>query len=692
MNRYSSVPISNSLRACVALALLLVGTATAHAQTVAADRIRLNAGPCTIDSVNGSPDQVRLSDCSTITTATATNLTLQPTGDLVLSPTGVDVLPNTGYTVNLGALSNKYLTLHAAELWVETLVAQNTIATIGGRVLVAPTTALTADLAPAGTTITVKHNQMASGDRVYLEANGAVEFMAITSAASGSGPYTYSVTRNLDGSGANQWYAGDAMLNTGTTGNGFIDLYSTAGVLSGSGPTIVGNVRTGTTYNNIAPRWAIGNLNGLYGYGATTYGAAFGDSSATNLTIDATNGLRIRSGTTNKLVANTSGDLSLTGAFSIGTSGSFSSGATAYGTGTGWWMDYNAGTPRFRIGNPAGSQLTWDGSALTVVGDVRVFAGTGRNLIRNSDCAASTTDWTSATNSAATMALSGPSTVSPYRLKDVADNTCRLAPSSGTPANGTLTYAQAASFTVVAGQRYEASAYIGLQNSTSAYVRLWFMDAAETTTIAIYDGSSCTTASAGGAELASWCRSGVVQTAPVGSQRARVLVQVNHSGAASSAMYFVHSYFGEAGAGQTEFTPWGPAGLTEIVGGMIKTGTITAANIAASTITANELASNSVTAGKINVTTLAAINANMGSITAGSMNIGSGAFTLAGNGDTHISVLDVDVLQPDDITVQDDLVVISSGSINFSPLGGGGDQFVCVDNGGNLYASPTVCN
>jgi hypothetical protein len=52
-------------------------------------------------------------------------------------------------------------------------------------------------------------------------------------------------------------------------------------------------------------------------------------------------------------------------------------------------------------------------------------------------------------------------------------------------------------------------------------------------------------------------------------------------------------------------------------------------------------------------------------------------------------VLDVDVLQPDDITVQDDLVVIGGGSIHFSPLGGGGDRYVCVDNGGNLYASTT---
>lgn len=561
MNRFSSVRISNSGLACVVLGLLLVGL-PAHAQTVAADRVRLNAGPCTLDSVNGSPDQLRLADCSTITTATATNLTLQPTGDLVLGPTGVDVLPNSGYTVNLGALSNKYLTLHAAELWVETLVAQNTIATIGGRVLVGPTTTLTQDVGSSDVWVEVKHNQWSASDIVYAEANGSLEFMSVSwgaVAASHTGPnwisisnswaaqfgagvqfqivagacagtwtstgatynggtnqteigvgsappsctsgqltwrtdptdgnYRYFVSRNLDGSGANTWTAGDAVFNTGTTGNGMIDLYSTAGVLSGSGPTIVGNVRTGTTYNNLAPRWAIGNLNGLFGYGATTYGAAFGDASATNVTIDATNGLRIRSGTTNKLVADTSGNLSLTGAFSIGTSGSFSSGATGYSTGTGWWMDYNAGTPRFRIGNPAGNQLTWDGTTLTLTG------------------------------------------------------------------NG--------------------------------------------------------------------------------------------------------------------------SGLTSIAGGNITTGSITA----------TQLASNSVTAAKINVTTLDAISANMGSITAGSMNIGSGAFTLASNGDTHISVLDVDVLQPDDITVQDDLSVVGGGSITFSPLGGGGSLYVCVDNSGLLYAS-----
>jgi hypothetical protein len=206
-------------------------------------------------------------------------------------------MPNTGYTSDLGSLQTKWRSIHAAELWVETLVAQNTIATIGGRVLVAPTTTLVADLTAIATTIHVKHNQMASGDRVYMEADGKVEFMSIDSAAGGSaGDYTYTVTRNLDGSGANAWYAGDAMLNTGTTGNGFIDLYSVSGVMSGNGPTIVGNVRTGTTYNQIAPRWAAGNLNGLYGYSATTYGFAAGDSTASWFSVDPTNGVRLNYG------------------------------------------------------------------------------------------------------------------------------------------------------------------------------------------------------------------------------------------------------------------------------------------------------------------------------------------------------------------------------------------------------------
>ncbi|MGE0362788.1 MAG: tail fiber domain-containing protein [Vicinamibacterales bacterium] len=283
---------------------------------VASNRVLASAGVGTLPVYTADPIVTTLTGQTNVSTPIVTNsgnLTLSPSGDVRFDPTGNDLLPVVGYDLNIGALTNKFLTLHAAELWVETLVAQDTLATIGGRVLVGPTTTLTADLASGGTSIQVKHNQIANGDRLVLQANGSLEWLAVTSGASGSaGAYTYSVTRNLDGSGANDWVAGDAVFNTGTTNDGFIDLYSVNGIVPGStaGPTIVGNVRTGTTYSNIEPRWAIGNLNGLYGYGADTYGVALGSPSAAWVKIDPTNGVRIGHNSTTKIQLDASGDAS----------------------------------------------------------------------------------------------------------------------------------------------------------------------------------------------------------------------------------------------------------------------------------------------------------------------------------------------------------------------------------------------
>ena len=252
------------------------------------------------DFLSTSQPQLRLtySDNSIYTdfqTNSNGNLIVSPTGDFVFNPTGNDIYPNTNYDLNLGLINKKFLSLHAAELWVETLVAQNTLATIGGRILVGPTTTLTSDLGTSATTIYVKHNNLSNGDRIYMEADGKVEFMSVDSDAGGSGPYSYTVTRDLKGSGANQWYAGDAVFNTGAVGDGFIDIYSMRGIKEASdvGPTIVGNIRTGTGYNEWVEGWAIGNLNGLYGYGSDIYGAAFGKYSAADyITIDSADGIR----------------------------------------------------------------------------------------------------------------------------------------------------------------------------------------------------------------------------------------------------------------------------------------------------------------------------------------------------------------------------------------------------------------
>jgi hypothetical protein len=313
------------------------------------------------------------------------DLLIAGSADIILDPTGNDVRPQSNYDVNLGSINRKWLTFHAAELWVETLVAQETIATIGGRILVGPTTTLIADLTTIATTIDVKHNQMASGNRVYMESNGKIEFMAITSGATAiTGGFRYSVTRNLDGTGANEWYAGDAVFNTGSAGNGFIDLYSLYGVpragqssTQRAGPTIVGNVRLSSTFNDFRERWAIGSLNGLYDYGTEVYGFAAGDPTTAWVAADATNGVRLMNGGSERIRLAVNGDSYFAGIMKIGTSGEIQQGTGTLGsnyTGLRIWRDSDVG----RIGGYNNNVLQWYANT-----DGRLYAGGGGTMIDN---------------------------------------------------------------------------------------------------------------------------------------------------------------------------------------------------------------------------------------------------------------------------------------------------------------------
>lgn len=98
-------------------------------------------------------------------------------------------------------------------------------ASMGTTIALAPTPAVS-----GSSSIQTKHNQMQAGDIAYSESFGKVEFLQIASSPTGTGPYTYDVIRDLDGTGANTWLQGDALVNTGQAGSGFIDLYSLHGV------------------------------------------------------------------------------------------------------------------------------------------------------------------------------------------------------------------------------------------------------------------------------------------------------------------------------------------------------------------------------------------------------------------------------------------------------------------------------
>lgn len=78
------------------------------------------------------------------------------------------------------------------------------------------------------------------------------------------------------------------------------------------------------------------------------------------------------------------------GNITLDSSGFIRGGATAYNTGTGFWMGYNASAYKFFIGTAAGNKLLWDGTNLTITGSVTATTGTiggfdiGTDYIRDS--------------------------------------------------------------------------------------------------------------------------------------------------------------------------------------------------------------------------------------------------------------------------------------------------------------------
>jgi len=553
---YASGATTIAGRAAVASGQVLTSAGTSTAPVYSA------TPAVTSLTASGAVQGATVTGTTSMTTPTLTasaNLTLSPAGDIITAPTGLDILPGVGYTTNIGMLTNKYLTLHAAELWVETLVAQNTIATIGGRILVGPTTTLTSDLAAADTTMYVKHNQMQSGDRVVLQVDGSLEWLAVTGSAGGGGPYSYTIARNQDGSGANVWTAGDAVFNSGTTGNGFIDLYSVAGVVAGStaGPTIVGNVRLSNTFSDIAPRWAIGNLNGTYGYGVTTYGAAFGDNDNAWVKIDPTNGVRIgRAGTTNFQV-DAAGNATFVGNGTFGGSVTVGSGGRNQIT--------NSQMMRFTA---AGFALSSDGvswSTGTAPGADWGAEGVGgtSGLGYNQNCAL------------ASWFVNGSGSCYFQMI--------------GTPSVGTHSNTYGPAYPVTAGDTYEFSFFCGNHRGAAVNAEITWYNAANTnlSTSQGANGTCSDGAKLGGTTWDTWGRAFVIAVAPAGAVRGHPNLRQYYPGAQLDPfLFYTRLYFGQATTGQTTASPWSAAGISQITGEHFATDMVIANTIRSSGATA----------------------------------------------------------------------------------------------------------
>ena len=227
--------------------------------------------------------------------------TLSVSNNEGISVSASSLYPSSNLSTTLGLLTNKWSTIHAGELVVENLVAQDVMATIGGRIMVAPTSQLIADVGPgtAGETQTidshfdVKHNNFCEvNDILFLQtAPGGIAQYEAVKVKSGptvvTGGYRWLCTRNIDGSGpgvGNSWLEDDAIVNLGhNAGDGFIDITSTSGIYSSSGPHISMHARSSNNSNWQVPEvMRMGNLKGTWFTSNNKYGLMLGKNLGNN--------------------------------------------------------------------------------------------------------------------------------------------------------------------------------------------------------------------------------------------------------------------------------------------------------------------------------------------------------------------------------------------------------------------------
>jgi hypothetical protein len=290
---------------------------------------------------------------------------------------GIDLAANltwTGNHVFQGGLSTRHLLPELTDtydlgssvlLWRKgwlseldtVLFAQNSVTLLGGWLLISKDEgALVGDVLAADTTIDFGKS-MTVGDFVLMRASLKMEYMQVGAVVSGT---IYNVTRNLDGSGANDWAGGTPFAVLGTTGNGRIELnaYDTPRISI---------IEQGATYNAQTERIRIGDLAAWQGAGFTGYGIAIGNySGGESLVYSPGGGLEVRG--TIKADDGYLQNLTVQGLLNLSTSGELRAGTTTNGLRFGYLSDgyylrgIGGGTTQVEIRASDGKLYAGDGA------------------------------------------------------------------------------------------------------------------------------------------------------------------------------------------------------------------------------------------------------------------------------------------------------------------------------------------
>ena len=195
-----------------------------------------------------------------------------------------------------------------------------------------------------------------------------VEYIRVLSLSIGT---TFNVTRDVDGSGANNWVTGTVYAIYGQAGNGRIELnaYDSPRLSVFSHANTIAGFRE---------QVRIGDLINGWGYSASTYGGAFGsyESGKANITIDPTNGIRIRN-YDQTVIQLTGTEASFENVIKLGTYARLEQGTGTWGTnftGSAIWNESGV----MNIGGWNNNVQQWWGGS-----DGKLYAGEGDIILDN---------------------------------------------------------------------------------------------------------------------------------------------------------------------------------------------------------------------------------------------------------------------------------------------------------------------
>lgn len=613
----------------------------------------------------------------------------------------------TGWRIdNLGAADFRYL--FTDELHAKSFIADLEQALAGGQIISKSVAVVAVAYAVpalgASAILTVKDLPSAAnmavfeaGDvvrlRTFSRAGGSLtiadSFGTVTGYADdpgGTQRWTYTRLSGANGGGmaGGTVIAVDALaIDYGVSGNGFYEVNAIDGIYGINSPYAQTATWTGSpTGANTTLRTRMGNLRGITG--STEYGAILGTYGtgaaqylrASDQAFETHNlNLSMFSGATEVIKLDRTAP-----SFAIG-----SAVPTGYGTGTGIWMGNDGGTYKFRVGNPAGNRLTFDGTTLSVYGDGGGVTNIDGNQIQTNTIHVGAINATGfGDNLIKNGTFEGPSQAQGLAgwVKDQSTSSAALLQSCcGSNGPGTLMldptdgFYMSASYLaspVVPGQTYRLTVdvYSGTGSAIALHILVWQSSSAPTYVRHVLNSSAtspdvnqdsnvffCTSC----AVAAGWQTFTYTYTVPAGIywiSPAVYNLSGSFSGSAYTALHFDNIEMQK-----------------QIGTGHIRADAITTNLLAANAVTSPKITAGAITADKLNVTTLSAISADLGAVTAGSISLNSGAFVLTSAG----------ALTTTNATM---FGLVVYNQIHIDSFFGGGVQPVCTNNAGALIICP----